>query len=258
MPEMPESGLAAGGRTALRGYAVRLAGRFANPLFHASPDFRRRLRMLFYSVPAGLFSGLCVYLFRDRHNFIAMKIEEPEQRNWSVLKQEYLLRRPWCTVRHESLRLPDGRIIPDWYVFEFPDWVNVIARRRDGRFVFVSQYRPGLRKTMYEIPAGVIDPEDASPLDAARRELLEETGYGGGEWRLMMTLSANPTNHNNLTYCFVAEGVEPVADRRPDSTEDIECHLFTADELRWMLDGNLIPQALHAAPLWRYMAEMER
>ena len=54
-------------------------------------------------------------------------MENPKKRNWKVLTSEYLARKPWFTVRHESIELPDGRRIPDYYVFEYPDWVNVIV-----------------------------------------------------------------------------------------------------------------------------------
>ena len=67
-------------------------------------------------------------------------MENPKNRKWKVLTSEYLAREPWFTVRHESLELPDGRRIPDYYVLEYPDWINVIAITRDGRFVFIDQY----------------------------------------------------------------------------------------------------------------------
>ena len=59
-------------------------------------------------------------------------MENPKNRNWKVLTSEYLARKPWFTVRHESIELPDGRRIPDYYVFEYPDWVNVIAITKEG------------------------------------------------------------------------------------------------------------------------------
>ena len=99
-------------------------------------------------------------------------MENPKNRKWQVVRSEYLARKPWFTVRHETIALPDGRTIPDYYVFEYPDWVNVTAIDRDGRFVVIDQYRHGLGETSYEIPAGVMEPSDRSPLEAARRELL--------------------------------------------------------------------------------------
>ena len=98
-----------------------------------------------------------------------------EEGKWEVLDSEYLFRRPWLTVRHDTVRLPDGRINPEYYVLEYPDWINVLAITEDGKFVLERQYRHGLGKTCYEIPAGVIE-KGETPLEAARRELQEETG----------------------------------------------------------------------------------
>lgn len=182
-------------------------------------------------------------------------MENPKNRKWRVLHSEYLARKPWFTVRHESLALPDGRTIPDYYVFEYPEWVNITAIDREGRFVMIDQYRHGLGETSYEIPAGVVEPSDASLLDAARRELREETGYGGGEWRLLTSISANPATQNNLTHCFIATGVERIGEQQLDATEDIRVHLFSRDEVRELLRTDRIRQALMAAPLWRYFAE---
>lgn len=182
-------------------------------------------------------------------------MKNPEKRGWKVLRSEYLARKPWFTVRHDSLEGPRGQLLPDYYVFEYPDWVNVIARTRDARIVFIDQYRHGLGETSYEIPAGVIEPSDASPLEAAQRELREETGYGGGEWRCLSVLSANPATQNNLTHCFVAEGVELVDTQHLDATEDIRVHLFPEAEVLELLRTDAVRQALMAAPLWRYFYE---
>lgn len=182
-------------------------------------------------------------------------MENPKNRKWKVLTSEYLARKPWFTVRHESLELPDGRRVPDYYVLEYPDWINVIAITRDGRFVLVDQYRHALGETSYEIPAGVTEPSDESMVAAAQRELAEETGYGGGDWRLLTTLSPNPATHTNLTYCFLATGVEKLGEQHLDPTEDLRVHLMTREEVLELLRTDRIRQALMAAPLWRYFSE---
>lgn len=182
-------------------------------------------------------------------------MKNPENRPWEVLRSEYLAREPWFTVRHETIGLPDGRRIPDYYVLEYPDWVNVIAITRDGRFVLIDQYRHGLGETSYEIPAGVMEPADESPLEAARRELLEETGFGGGRWRPVTVLSANPATQNNLTHCFLATDVERISEQHLDATEDLRVHLMTRGEVLELLRTDRIRQSLMAAPLWRYFAE---
>lgn len=90
-------------------------------------------------------------------------MKQPDHRPWKVLSSEYLAHEPWFTVRREAVELPGGARIPSYYVLEYPDWVNVIARTDDGRFLLIDQYRHGLGRTSYEIVAGVRDPQDATP-----------------------------------------------------------------------------------------------
>ncbi len=172
---------------------------------------------------------------------------------WETLDSEYLIQRPWLTARRDKVRLPNGVINDEFYVLEYPDWVNVIAITKDGRFVFERQYRHGLGETRYEIPAGVIE-EGEEPIDGARRELLEETGYAGGEWTKLMAVSGNASTTNNLSHCFLAVGVEKVDGQHLDRTEDIEVHLLTRDEVIGLLERDEIKQSLMAAPLWKYFA----
>ena len=177
-----------------------------------------------------------------------------EKGKWKVLKSEYLFRRPWLTVRRDCVELPDGRQNPEFYVLEYPDWVNVIAITEDGKFVMERQYRHGLGKTCFEIPAGVIE-EGEDPLDAAKRELMEETGYGEGKWRKIMTISGNSSTTDNLSHCYVAEGVRKISGQHLDSTEDLEIVLLDTAQVKDLMVNDQIKQALMAAPLWRYFSE---
>lgn len=101
---------------------------------------------------------------------------------WKTLSQKYIIKRPWLTARVDEVELPTGAIVDEYYVLEYPDWVNTIAISKDGKFVFVRQYRYALGKTLNELCAGVIE-QGEEPLVAAQRELLEETGYSGGHWQ---------------------------------------------------------------------------
>ena len=173
---------------------------------------------------------------------------------WRTLGSEYIIRRPWLTARRDTVELPNGAVNDEYYVLEYPDWINVTAITADGQYVFVRQYRHGLGQTCHEIGAGVIEPGE-QPEAAARRELMEETGFGGGKWRELMTISPNPSTVTNVVHCFVATGVERLGTQHLDATEDIEVCLFTKDEVLRMLERGEIMQALMAAPLWRLFAE---
>ena len=176
-----------------------------------------------------------------------------EIKKWTTLESRYLIQRPWLTARVDKVQLPDGRINPEHYVLEYPDWVNVTAITKDGQFVMIRQYRHAFDEVLTELCAGVSEVGE-QPIDAAKRELLEETGYGGGKWSLVMTIGQNPSICDNLTYCFLAEGVERLADQQLDASEDIEVVLMTPAEVRGMLERDEMKQALMAAPLWRYFA----
>lgn len=176
-----------------------------------------------------------------------------KDRLWKIVKSEYIFKRPWLTVRQDCVELPNGHRNPEFYVQEFPDWVNVIALTEDGLFVFEKQYRHGLRMTGYELCAGVIE-EGETPLEAAKRELQEETGYGEGEWEEIMSICANPSTTNNMTHCFLSRGVKKISGQNLDYTEDITPILLSEEEVREILEKDMCKQALMTAPLWKYFA----
>ena len=181
-------------------------------------------------------------------------MEKPKHRPWKVIESKYIAQNgQWLQLRQETVELPNGKRIPTWYIYDFPDWINVIAITKDGKFLMESQYRHGIGQTCYELCAGVVE-KGEDPMDAAKRELLEETGFGGGEWSHFMTLSPNPTNHSNWSHTFLAVGVEPVEKRHLEDTEDIDTYLLTREQVMELLSNGEIVQALHAAPLWKYFA----
>jgi 8-oxo-dGDP phosphatase len=183
-------------------------------------------------------------------------INEPEA--WSTLGTHYLYRKPWLTMRQDSVRLPNGRVIDDYYIWEYPPWVNVLAVTPERKFVLIRQYRHGIGKVFYELPAGVHDREGESILESAKRELQEETGYGGGSWTQLLELSANPALQNNITSTWLAEGVELLGGQQLDATEEISVHLVTMEELRSIaLEGGMM-QSLHVAPILKYLLTLEQ
>ena len=129
---------------------------------------------------------------------------------WTILHSEYLIRRPWLTARRDHVRLPNGSENPEHYVLEYPDWINIIAIDKEGCMLLVRQYRHGLGRTNFELVAGVLE-KDEDPLTAAKRELLEETGYSGGEWHELMQLSANSSTMTNITTLSkIAKDTQPM------------------------------------------------
>jgi len=175
---------------------------------------------------------------------------------WTVLSSEYLSRKFWYTVRVDRVQLPGGAIIPEYWVNEYVPWVNVVAVTVEGQILLVRQYRHGIGQVHYEIPAGTTDADDKSLEEAARRELLEETGYGGGRWSPLMTLSANPALTNNLTYTFLAQDVVLMGEANPGASEDLRLHPTSVDEVETLLDRGEMIQSLHVAPLMKFLCKL--
>ena len=150
--------------------------------------------------------------------------------------------------------MPSGLEIPDFYVEELSDWVNVIAVTKDGLIVIEEQYRHGIQRICFELPAGDLKSGE-NPLEAAKRELEEETGFTGGEWYPFGATVPNASGCNNTCYSFLALGVEKTKEPQREPTEDINTHLVTQDEIKEMLLDGRIAEGIMQAPLWRYIAE---
>jgi 8-oxo-dGTP pyrophosphatase MutT (NUDIX family) len=173
---------------------------------------------------------------------------------WRILQSTYLYREPWLTMRRDSVRLPNGRDIDSFYVWEYPPWVNIIAiTEQEQQIVLIRQYRHGLGSVHYELPAGVHDHQEETLLEAAQRELLEETGYSGGLWSSWMQLSANPALQNNISHTFLAEGVIRKNMQQLDETEEITVHTLPPKDVLSIIEQGEMLQALHTAPLLKYL-----
>ena len=173
---------------------------------------------------------------------------------WETLQSEYYIQRPWLTARKDTVKLPDGRVNDEYWILEYPSWINIIAVTDDDRYVMVRQYRHGLGIVSTELCAGVVE-KNEEPLDAARRELAEETGYTGGRWSLNCVVCANPGSQNNLTYCYIAEGVKLSTSQHLDANEDLRVEILTRKELAELLKSGTMRQALMLSSLWKYFGE---
>lgn len=169
--------------------------------------------------------------------------------HWKVLSSEYLVRAPWAVLRKDVCEMPNGHIVPEYYVLEYPNWVNMVAVTDAGEFILVRQYRHGISDFVLEIPGGVIDPgEDA--ITAARREMLEETGYAFDSVTELVNLYPNPATSDNQTTTFLMMGGRKVQEQDLDGQEEIDVILASAEEVKQWVLANKFGQALHTAALF--------
>ena len=167
---------------------------------------------------------------------------------WKVRKSRVVLERQWLRVREEHVELPTGQEIEEFHVLEGPNWVGVLALTDDGRVVLVDQYRHGIAATSRELPAGVIEPSE-SPLAAARRELLEETGCQADDWQSLIRFATEPARHTTLAQFFVARNARFVAEQRLDPGEHMSVVCLTPAEVFQQIESGVIRHATHVAAI---------
>ncbi len=163
-------------------------------------------------------------------------------RPWRRLGSERLQR---CTVFDlDRVRFepPDGPA-KDYWVVEAPDWINIIPLTDDGRVVLVRQYRFGIEGFTLEIPGGMCEGAEP-PLDAARRELREETGYDAREIVPLGWVHPNPAVQTNRCHSFLALGAHPAGDPRPDEDEAFEVSTVPLDRIPSLIRDGTITHSL--------------
>ena len=117
-----------------------------------------------------------------------------------------MIKNRWISVRKDHVLQPSGEEIDDFYVIERPKMIHVIAITEEGDYVFEKQYRYAINRECLEICAGLVESNE-TPLQAAQRELLEETGYAGGQWQQLGVLAFGPSNLTEISYSFLAKNV---------------------------------------------------
>jgi len=172
---------------------------------------------------------------------------------WTRVSSESGPTLPLFKVRFDEMRHPSSHYTHRCLVLEAPDWVNVVAVTEAGQLVMVEQFRYGSGAVSLEPPAGIIDAGEAS-LAAARRELLEETGYGGGEWRYLGAVQSNPAFIDNVCHHWLVEGVHLVQAPTPDPGEALHVRLMTQSELRAAFAAGRLKHTLAISALSRYMS----
>jgi len=125
---------------------------------------------------------------------------------WTINNSEYIVNDKYMKLRVDSCTTPQGGTVDRYYVIEYGDWINCLAIDTDGNAVMLKHYRHGVRKYLPEFIGGGIEPQDASPEAAARRELEEEAGYTGGTLYNVGIGYPNPASHTNKVYSFLAIG----------------------------------------------------
>ncbi len=152
-------------------------------------------------------------------------------KSWKTLDRRTILNHnKFLRVENHVLQLPDGRVIDDWAWIITPDYINVLAETKDGRFLIFRQYKHGVDGTSLAPVGGYLEPGE-EPLAAARRELLEETGYEADEWLNLGSYVVDGNRGAGTAHLFLARRARPIAAPDADDLEEQELLFLSRDEL---------------------------
>jgi len=154
---------------------------------------------------------------------------------WKTKSRQTILdQRPWLLVENHTVELPDGRLIPDWPWMITPDYVNVVAVTEDERFLCFRQVKYGVEGITLAIVGGFVE-EGEEPGRAARRELLEETGYESSDWLSLGSYRVDPNRGIAMGHLYLARQVRYSTPRTADDLEEQELILLTRSEVETAL-----------------------
>lgn len=140
---------------------------------------------------------------------------------WKCLNSKYLINSKWLKVRKDEVELPNGLIMDDYFVIEKKNVALIVAMDKEERVILKKEYRYAIDKELIELPGGTCENESDNPLDVAKRELLEETGYKSDNWGFLGMLYDYPTKDTNTVSVYVAKNIYKVAEQELDISEEI-------------------------------------
>jgi ADP-ribose pyrophosphatase len=165
--------------------------------------------------------------------------------NWSILSTDYIVKHPpFFTARKDVCRRPDGVLIPAYYVVEMAPAALTFGITKEGKVILIRQFRHPVNLVSLELPGGFVE-DGEDPMEAAKREMEEETGYVFENFTSLGKIAANPGILNNFSYLFLATGGIKTDRLNPDVQEDIRIELAELQQVKQYIKEQEIIQSLH-------------
>ncbi len=156
-------------------------------------------------------------------------------KKWKTLQRRIVLDSEFLKVYQDTIKLPNGEIIDDYTLIKKPDIVMIVATTADDRVIFVEEYEHGAGCKLLNLPAGhIFDKED--PIETAKRELAEETGFGGGKFTKVDKLYEYPSKDIHTVTIVKAEDVVPISEIRHEITEMISIRFIPRKNLKKIIN----------------------
>ncbi len=183
--------------------------------------------------------------------------DQNENLAWEEISCEHIVRDEWIDFRKSAYRFPDGSVFEPYYSYSRRDYVVIVARDTEGKYLCVRQFRQGVKEVTTEFPAGGIERKDGKEyggsqdvsaedaLAAAKRELLEETGYQSEEWTHLLTVPSNATIADNYAYLYAANNCKKTTGQSLDETEFLNVYKMSENEIDGLIGKGEFQQAIH-------------
>jgi len=150
---------------------------------------------------------------------------------WKLLKRKKVFKSKFINLYEDRVKLPNGRIINDYTVVELPSYVEIVATDNRNRLIVTEQYRYGVGKKQLELPAGFKEPNE-SPIEAAKRELEEETGFKNGKFKYIGTVNEYGSKATHKVYIVRAINLKTIENQKLEKTEIIDVKLVSIPKLK--------------------------
>ena len=177
---------------------------------------------------------------------------------WEEVSTEHIVCNEWIDFRISAYRMPDGKVLEPFYSYSRKDYVVVVAFDEDERLICVRQFRQGIKEITTEFPAGGIERTDGKEygenrtgvyvedvLEAAKRELKEETGYESDDWTHLLSIPSNATIADNIAHLFSAKGCRKVSGQNTDDSEFINVYTLEPEIIDEMVKKGEFKQSVH-------------
>lgn len=177
---------------------------------------------------------------------------------WEEISTEHIVQDQWIDFRRSAYRFPDGSVFEPFYSYSRRDYVVIVASDTDGNYLCVRQFRHGIKEVTTEFPAGGIERTDGreygsrgaslaseDALEAAKRELLEETGYASDDWTHLLTVPSNATIADNYAHIYMAKNCRKSGEQNLDETEFLNVKKYSSTEIEEMIYKGEFQQAVH-------------
>ena len=187
------------------------------------------------------------------------RTQTDEALKWKAVNTEHIVQDKWIDFRKVAYELPDGTVFSPYYNYSRRSYVVIVASDVEGNFLCVRQYRHGIGEVTTEFVAGGIECESGreyltkqdtiasreNALDAAKRELEEETGYTSDEWEHLITIPSAATIADNYAFIYRAKNCRRTHEQHTDSTEFLRMEKLSADEIDGLIAAGKFQQAMH-------------